>query len=351
MTGGRQLLHELQRRNAFDPVPLRAGLHSSHVPFDRLTGRASTEAELTRCIRTAERVAVAGRSGVGKTSLIGFVCAALADEVAVLRVPVDAEDDETVTDPGAFCRHLIRTLARHLAEARSIDDRTRAELLAGTAGTVGLTTRHRQQTGLALPKWMLQADVARDAETAATATVQRSASEHIAQARDVVDAIAARGLLPVLVIDDSDAWLATVVGDRSSVIGPFFGRVVRVLAEELRAGIVLAVHDHYFDLPEFPRGRGFVEQIIRIPALPDLSAVAAILDGRTREALDVPVEDAVSADAVAALYEGYQVVDRNIRSMLLLAHTALQTACEDDADRVGERHVQIALTRFRDVPG
>ncbi|HVF04276.1 MAG TPA: hypothetical protein VNA20_05505 [Frankiaceae bacterium] len=351
MTASREALLELQRQNAFDPVPLRAGLHSTHIPFDRLTGSTNTEAELTRCMRGAERVAIAGRSGVGKTSLIGYVCAELADEVAPLRVPVDAEDDDTVTDPAAFCRHLIRTLARHLADARAIDDKTRTELLAGTADAVGLTKRQARQAGLGLPKWMLQADVARDAETAATATFERSAADHIAQARDVIEAVAAHDLIPMIVIDDSDAWLATAVGDRSSVIAPFFSRVMRVLAEELRAGIVVAVHDRYFDLPEFPRGRGFLEQVIHVPGLPDVDAVAAILAGRTLDIVDLPVDQIVATDAIKALHDGYQLVEGNIRTMLLLAHTALQTACEDDAEHITHRHVEIAMTRFRDVPG
>lgn len=351
MTAGRETLLALQRAHAFDPVPLRAGVHSQHVPFDTLTGTATTEVELARGVRGIERVAVAGRTGVGKTSLIGYVCAELSNEVAPLRIPVDAEDDETVTDPGAFCRHLIRTLARHLADARQVDPKTRAELLAGTATRVGLSKKSVRKSGIGLPKWMFNLDLAGDVESVATVDVDRSAAEHIAQARDIVGAIAARDLVPVLVIDDSDAWLATAVGDRTSVIAPFFGRVIRVLAEELTAGIVVAVHDRYFELNAFPRGRGFLEQVIHVPGLPDVGAVAAILEARTGEAAEVPVEDVLTEGGIAALHDGYQLVDGNIRSMLLVAHTALQVACEDEADRITRRHVEVAVTRYAEVPG
>lgn len=351
MTSSRQVLLALQRAHAFDPVPLRAGLHSQHVPFDLLTGTTSTEQALTRCMFGAERVAVAGRSGAGKTSLIGYVSAGLSDTVAPLRVPVDAEDNQTITDPAAFCRHLIRTLARHLADARTIDERTRTELLAGTAGAVALSSRRTRHLALGFPAWMLRSDVARDVEIAATAKVQRSAAEHIAQARDVVDTVAAAGLVPVVVIDDSDSWLATAVGDRSALIAPFFGRVLRVLAEELLAGIVVAVHDHYFDLPGFPRGRGFLEQVIRVPSLPDDAAVRAILHARTVDVIDQDTTRVITNDAVAALHEGYRCGEGNVRMMLLLAHTALQAACEDEASVITRRHVEVALTRYRDVPG
>ena len=348
---GRATLLALQEGHAFDPVPLRAGLHSHHVPFDVLTGSTTTEAQLARCVRGIERVAVAGRTGVGKTSLVQYVCAELADEVAPIRVPVEAEDDGTVTDPAGFCQHLVRTVVRHLSEAKTIDDVTRSELLAGTAGAVDVSRRTARRAAFGLPKWMLQGDVARDVETAATATVQRSAAEHIAQARDVVAAVGARGLVPIIVIDDSDAWLVTAVGDRSAVIGPFFGRVLRVLAEELDAAIVVAVHDRYFEMPSFPRGRGFLEQIIHVPALPSCDALEAILTARVGEVVELVAKDVLTADGIEALHAGYQLVEGNIRSTLLLAHTALQAACEDDACLITRRHIEIAVTRYRDVPG
>lgn len=351
MTATREALLALQQAHAFDPVPLRAGLHSQHVPFDSLTGTTTTEAALARCLRGVERVAVAGRSGVGKTSLIGHICAELADEVAPLRVPVEAEDDETVVDPAAFCRHLVRRVGRHLADARKIDPETRAELIAATASSVELSKRQGRQFVFGLPKWMLQIEAARDVESAATFSVERSAADHIAHARDVVEAVAARGLIPVVVIDDSDAWLATSVADRSAVIAPFFGRVLRVLAEELSAGIVVAVHDRYFELDAFPRGRGFLEQVVHVPGLPDAPAVAAILAARTQDVDGLPVDEVFAPDGLAAVYEGYVAVDGNIRAMLLLAHTALQIACEDESVLISRRHVELAVTRYRDVPG
>jgi len=349
--GGRAVLLELQQAHAFDPVPLRAGLAGNHVPFDTLTGTTDTEAQLSRCLLGAERVAVAGRSGVGKTSLVQYVCGELSNEIAPIRVPVAAEDDATIGDPAAFCQHLIRTVTLHLSDAKSIDDATRTELLAGTAAAVDLNKRTSRRSSFGLARWMLQADIARDVETAATATWYRSGAEHIAQARDVVAAVAARGLVLTIVIDDSDAWLATAVGDRSALIEPFFGRVLRVLAEELNAAIVVAVHDRYFDLPSFPRGRGFLEQTIHVPPLPHRRALEAILTARVGQQSTLTARDVITDDGLDALHAGYQVVDGNIRTTLLLAHTALQAACEDDAVAITGRHIEIAVSRYRDVPG
>lgn len=350
-TAGRHALLLLQQVHAFDPVPLRAGLGGHHVPFDTLTGTTSTEATLMRCLTGAERVAVAGHSGVGKTSLVQYVCGELGDEIAPIRIPVEAEDDATVTDPALFCQHLVRTVVGQLSEAKIIDKRTREELLAGTSETVDVTRRASRRGSFGFPKWMLQADIARDVETVATAPVRRSAATHIAQARDLVDAVAARGRVPAIIIDDSDAWLATAVGDRSAVIEPFFGRVLRVLAEELTAAIVVAVHDRYFDLPTFPRGRGFLEHIIHVPGLPDLAAVESILTARVERQTELVARDVITQDGLAALYTGYQQVAGNIRMTLLLAHTALQAACDDDAQAITGRHIDIALSRYRSVPG
>jgi len=347
---GFDVLAALQEAHAFDPVPLRAGVHGYHVPFDDLTGSKATEGELARAARGMERVAVAGRSGVGKTSMIQYALGTLTDKVAAIRVPVEAESDETVTEPHAFAAHLIRTVARYLHDAKMIGEREHIDALSGSARTLTLATRRTGSFGFGA-QWLLRADLAREVEAAVSVDVAPSASDVVAKARDIVAVVAAHDLVPVLVIDDSDAWLATPNGDRTRLVGPFFTRVVRVLAEELNAGIVVAVHDHYFDLPGFSLDTGFLEQTIRIPRLPSAGGIAAILHARVAAHLDdkPSLDGVVTDDVVAGLFNRYKAVDGNIRTTLLAAHTALQAACEDHAHVITDRHLQVAFTRYNDT--
>jgi hypothetical protein len=348
---GRSALLVLQGAHAFDPVPLRSGVHGWHVPFDDLTHSQRTEAALSRAVLGIERVAIVGLSGVGKTSLIQHVLGELVGSTAMIRVPVEAEDELTVTDPAAFAGHLIRTVARYLTEAGDLTEPQRLRLVSGTTGATTTSRSRGMHVGVGLPPWTGQLDIAGDLRSVLQSTVSRSGSELIAHAAQIVDTIGARGLQPVLVIDDSDAWLATEVGNRTALVGPFFGRVVRMLAEELTASLVVAVHTHYFDLDAFPRGRGFLEEEVRVPALPDDAALSRILAARVSPHLDTPLPNVIDTAGISALFRGYLANSGNIRSTLLLAHTALQIACEDGADRINGRHIEAATARYSELPG
>ena len=338
-------LRELQASHVFDPVPLRSGVHGLHVPFDELLGHLHTEAALTRAVLAFERLIVTGRSGVGKTSLIQY--ALDADErIAVLRVPVDAEDDQTVTEPQAFAAHVVRTVTRQLVAAGRLDAEARTQLVEGVSEATR-SVRRASKAGLGLPRWAADASIARELEQVTSGVVARSAEEVIDQARAVVETVAARGLVPVVVVDDSDAWLSTAAGDRSALVGPFFTRVVKVLSHELPAALVFAVHDHYLDMPAFPTTGGFLENRIAVPPLPAASSLARILQARLPDSdCTAVLSDVVAVDAVDLLFESYVDALGNIRVTLLLAHAALQAACEDGSPRISRRHVEVAMTRF-----
>ncbi|HTE72579.1 MAG TPA: hypothetical protein VK640_05180 [Actinomycetes bacterium] len=346
--GGHTALLALQEAHAFDPAPLRSGLHGVHVPFDEMTGTPTCEAVLDRAVTAMERVAVSGGSGVGKTSLVQHVLATSADDLAVVRVPVEAEDPATVSEPAAFAAHLVRTVARYLAEARRISGAAQDDLVSG-AGLVVSTERSRhRRAGLGLPLWATDVTIATELGSVVTATGQRSGAEVVALAQQVVDTVSDRGLRPVIVIDDSDAWLRTPLGDRSDLVGPFFTRVLRMLAEELTASLVVAVHSDYYALPGFPADVGFIEQSIPVPELPAPTALDRIICARI-EVLgdDSPAAEAhVTPEAIEALFAAYRSEGRSVRRAMLLAHTALQIACQDGADAINDRHIDAALTYY-----
>lgn len=242
-------LARLRDEHVFDPVPLRSRPQAWHVPFDEVTGRPDTEARVGQALAAMERIAVSGRSGVGKTSRV------------------------------------------------------------------------------------------------LEATTTPSGADAIDAAARLVDAVAAHGLQPVLVVDDSDARLPTPAGDRTALVAPFFDRVLRMVAEELNAALVVAVHDHYFDVPGFDVASGFVEQRVAVPPLPSPESLGRIVAERAVGPGEVDPSDVVLPAAVEALFAYYEQCEGNIRRPLTLAHLALHAACEDGAEAVGRAHVEVALTQ------
>lgn len=353
---GANMLLALLDQQAFDPLPLRAGLHLVHVPFDELTATTTTEAALTRAVRAGSRVAVTGPSGAGKSSMIGFALTEILDEVAVLRVPVEAEDPATVREPGAFAAHMLGELARQADRAGRLTKRERDTALRAAARTATTERGRVTKAGFGLPPWLLHADVATESHSILTAPIQRSAASTIESLTQLMNLLAARGLQPVVLIDDSDAWLETPAGDRRDLIAPFFGRVLRDVAEELVCGWVVAVHDHYLTRPDFPHANGILQTQVAVPRLPAIAALDRILEARIRAALlgsdkpAPPLAAVFTADAVDALFAAYLRGAYNVRIPVHLAHAALEAACDDDAAVITTAHVQVAQTRFQPLP-
>lgn len=341
---GAELLVRLQDAHAFDPAPRHGELWRHHVPFDAMTGTRRCEHALEQALRRGERVALVGQSGAGKSSVAAYVLGPLVEGLAPLRIPVSVEDPAVATDPVAFAGHLVRTVARYVEQAHP-GDRGRLEALVEPK-------RPRRLTKVSVTPHWLGASVELAAELASVtsqpAPARHPAQEVIETARAVLDLIAHHGLRPVLVLDDTDTWLSGMVGARASELrAGFFGRITRLLAEELAHAAVLAVHHNYLRTPEYPRASGFLDTTIRLPAVPDVEGLARILGHRIEQsAPGVAATDVVSAEALERLMAHYTKRGRGRdirRRILYVAHTALARACDDEADAVGARHVELAI--------
>ncbi|MGI8457002.1 MAG: SH3 domain-containing protein [Propionibacteriaceae bacterium] len=343
-------LGELVAAQVFDARPVRPGLGLLHVPFDELTGTATAEAVLVREMRDGGRAAVTGRSGMGKSSMITYCLDQLADAVADLRIPVAAEADELVRDVGRFAAHMIALLLRQAQTAQSMSAEDRSRAVAAVAAPVTRERRERHHYGVGLPRWLLVGDAAAEVESVLTVRAEPSTSEIIGTLQHLLAVVSGRGGQPVIVLDDSDAWLETPVGDRTSLIGPFFAHVLPTLVSEVGGGWMVAVHDHYLERADFPRDTGALTTAVAVPALPDQAALTRILAERVSGSLVEPDPAAVAVvltePALAAIWDRYLGSDGNIRLPLQLAHTALQVAWEEDATEVSLTHVQVAATRF-----
>jgi ABC-type phosphonate transport system ATPase subunit len=335
------LLARLRSAHAFDAAPLRSSMHELHVPFDELTGTTGCERRLLDAVRGGHRIALVGVSGSGKTSVTESVLGPLVEGLAPIPVPVYVEVPEVATDPAMFARHLVG-LVRHW-----VHDGLPGQ--ASLAAEVGESPRAKTRKFTFAPSW-LGAKVELGYELRqATEDHPTSSVERLEQARQLLGIIAANGLQPVLVLDDTDRWLNVSWQPESlGLRAAFFGRVIRVLAEDLATAAVVAVHPTYLAGADYRAASGFLDTTIRLPALPSAEAVGRVLARRAALALEM-AEDSVlngliTSPAIELLFQQYRPDPDLRRRVLQVAHMALTLAVDDAAERLTETHVLSALT-------
>ncbi len=344
-----ELLHEL---GAFNPSPRHQALYATHVPFDTMTGSRGCERALVAALRRRERVALLGTSGAGKSSVIAATLHPLVEDLVPLPVPVAVERPEVAGDPVAFVRHLVAVVSRlvqtaapdRAGQARRIEKETRPRFKRGKAisvapGLVGISVRLAYELDAAVQEPSTTSDQVMD------------------QGRQILDLFRGRGLVPVLVLDDTDRWLsAPWLPDNRSIRSAFFSTVPRLLAEELDTAAVVAVHPTYAADDAYRAARGFLSRTIGVPPVPSPGAVAAILQRRIAVATDLddrvePGRDGIElrellADAaLVTLFDYYAARPSDVRrNLLLVAQAALTLAVDDpEAARVDRRHVELAI--------
>ena len=332
------LLERARAAAAFEPTPPRQQLAAKHVPFDTLCGRQETEQALDRAVRAGGRVVIMGGSGSGKSSMLAWAFRDEAAGLAPVRVPVAAEDPQVVSQPGKFAAHAVATVAR---EARLLSKRETRQLQASTrqeTRTLGVT--------LGPPAWLATGGISAEIETVADRE-PRSATEHIEMARNVMEMISAKGLQPVLVVDDADQWVNGGVED--DLVRGFFSRVIRAMCESLPAAIVVAADSRYVNLPGYQAAQNVLGTRIDIPKIPLPDGVARILEHRIRIATGGRLSDVMEESAVEAVSTVYEKHGGSLRFTMLVAHSALVAACEASVDLIAARHVNAAVALWAEI--
>jgi hypothetical protein len=346
----RDLIVALRREAAFDPTPLPQDLAALHVPFDRLLGEPRVERALAEAARAADRIAVVGTMGGGKSSVLAHTLTP-ANGFAALPISVAPESDETVTEPGAFAQHAVRVVSTWAAEVEMLPEEERDELLRAVSDTRALPSRSRQtHAGFAVQlPWLVKGELARDIrrELEAGTELARSAGEHLEALKRLTRLVRAVELEPVLVVDDSDRWLRRGEPRRDLVAG-FFGRVVRELAE-LQIGFAVAVHEHYLELDEYRDATpGVLSARVDVPRLTAPAQLAEIVAHRIRSFGESG--ELLDGAALERLWEFYAGdAGQSLRVTLQMLHTAVTEAALGEHEYVGAGLIETAIAAW--MPG
>lgn len=345
----RAQLEQLRAANALPHTLRYDQLAPYHVPFDELASSTAVEGELSHWIARRGRVALIGASGSGKSSALAWALAHKApDNLIALRIPIALADDETVETTEGFARHVIR---RVIAAARLGDAET-GELRARAADSVRHRTGERRRSRrLGLHAGVLSGDLARElTQSGAEFDEQIRAGEVVEGLQRLVELFRARDADPLLVLDDTDTWIARPHDEHPARLAEaFFARNVRMLASEIDCGFVVAVHTTYLDLPAYQEIAPRLERI-RISRLgrPD-SDLARILIRRLEVAeLGVALNDVFEPEALAVLAGIYEDLP-DVRRTIATAANAIRLALEEpEFDRVTPAAVRAAAAESAD---
>jgi Cdc6-like AAA superfamily ATPase len=339
-----EILSQLLDAHAFDGSPLQVDMPAFHVPFDD-AGRTGTESSVLQAAQSAERLGVRGPIGCGKTSLLRYTLDDPTGTIAPIWVSVAFDDDEVVLDVRRFAAHLIQSVVRDAQRAGTLTTRDRDAILTAAAARHPLPGGERRlATKLAAKFWVASGELAREVtSTLDGVDLHRPASEVLENVNRGLEAIAASGRQPVVIVDDSDSFTRRHGSDntRDQLVSAFFGRVLRALTE-LQCGVIVAVHDEYLTMESFERAQqeyGALERLLVVPPVVS-GQLKRILGRRTQLAADAPINAALSPAALEALAELNRTrTGRNLRTTLGIAHASLVAAVDRGAELIEEQDV------------
>ena len=340
------LLERLDAERAFLPRRRFDELVEDHVAFDDLNDRGSTERDVERLIVADEGViAVVGPSGSGKSSVIAAVTTRLPERFAPVRVRVAALGDE-VRDPDAMVVHVLREVRQHAFGAQLTKEQRRTLEKATASRRTRVGPQARASLATILPGFT--------PELRGELTSARLDEEY---ARDRTDALAALGRLrgmfeahdriPVLIMDDTDAWLRGPAGGADpdpDVAGLFFQRTIARFAREQELSVVVAVHDTYRKTAGYEQARQVFAGEIEVPELTrPAEALRTILQRRiARSQVEASVDEVLEDPAVVRLEAEYDNGARDLRRVLRVTDTALSGAGPPFPERLTAAHVRAA---------
>jgi len=305
-------------------------LATYHVPFDELAGGTEVEGELTHWLARRGRVALIGPSGSGKSSALAWALEHNAPERLIpLRIPIALADDDTVQSAAGFARHVIR---RVIAAAR-LGEREAADLRARAADVARRRQPGRKRSArLGVHAGVVSGELAREVSRAGDEFEEQIGAGEVVEAlQRLVELFRARDSDPVLVLDDTDTWIARPHDAHPAQLADaFFARNVRMLVSEIDCAFVVAVHTSYLDLSAYREVAPRLERI-HVPQLPNPETDLAKILARRFEAsgLDAALADVFEPAALTVLVHLYEDLP-DVRRAIATAASAVRLALDDD---------------------
>jgi len=295
-----------------------------------------------------QRLHVVGPSGAGKTSLILRVVVDLVrrqldveHEFLILRVGdrperlgSPEEVMKMVLDTVAVEGHRFSNVSSEVLQAAAADERTQTP------------AQLEQQAGLAAAVVSYTATLKEAYETIG---IGQNAARVRHDLEDVLTQVINAGYRPVLVLDDTEKFVSPGPDgkvDETSVEN-LYHNGVRVLGE-LDIDLVVAMHPRFETVD---RVTEVIERLamprIDVPELPadaDDPALARILERRMqRDGVDAALETVIDRAAVEELQVLYHERDRDLRSVLKLAHGAAAHALGRGSARIEARDIRAVV--------
>ncbi|HMI80701.1 MAG TPA: hypothetical protein VK480_02825 [Solirubrobacterales bacterium] len=344
-------LREVYEQRLFDDATTDAERRSYYVRSGELGIEPRADRQLMECLKAdpgPQRVQIVGPSGAGKTSLIVRVLADLeaesldpSREVLLLRV---GESPEHLASGENMIRLVLDTIAAQRFRFSNIDPGVFEEV---TAERVTQTpARIIQGFGLdgRIVNYTSQIE-----EAFETLEFGRNSARLRQDLEDVLRIVVDSGHRPVLVLDDTEKFVAPGPDGELDIasIANLYHHGVRVLGE-FQVDMVIAMHPRFGEVPHV---RDVSERLgidqITVPELaPDHepAAIGKILERRLeRGGLDVELAEVTSSEAVGDLQLLYHERESDLRSVLKIAHGAVEHALERGSGVLEARDVRTAV--------
>lgn len=341
----RQVLEDLSDRFVFHTSPRFDLLPNDHVPYVTL-GASDVDSLLRRAIERAGGViAVVGRMGSGKSSLIASVAENLDAGFVPLRVSVIGIE---AGDAAAFARHAITEISG-LPDAALTKREERALARASASGRTESRSRELRAGFSVSAGTVLTPQVLGDLTTAASEELNRPTdpAETMRGIQRLLDKFWKVGRCPVLLVEDTDHW-----GDSPQTADRFFDQTARAFTG-LDCAMVVATQNEYTALTGSQRIRDRLTAEVLLPRLTDVeSGLSTLLEHRMRMAeMTDGIGAVMSDDAVRALADSYRESSEDdyagdIRRTVSVMRAAVDIALSDPiADSVTVGHLQEAKAR------
>ena len=339
----RDTLRALVQAYAFNSTPPRDDLGTLHVPFESMASEYRVETRFDASVRHWNRVALIGRSGCGKSSLVSHVLGPAAEGVAPILVPVHALDNDAGRSESVADAVIAQLRLEATAAAASAD---RFDTVTGEQRTVVQTHIRRSGIKGGLMNWLsgdLSKEIGRQTEHRERIRLDAKV-EVIGQC---LQRIHSDGLEPVFVFDDTDRWAGS---EHSAIVEGFYGEGIRWLTE-LRASVVVATHNRYLDDGSHAAELlAFLDTRVEIPLVPSAEQLARILQQRVHvlaedpaaDTESLPIVEVVTESAIEELYKQYRSRP-SLRAVLQIAHIALVEAADTEADAITSHHIKAAV--------